>query len=153
MRPRQRRGLGGGNKLLWIEPFRQFGSDYRATGKFNDAVVSFSFDPQGAVYFGELTGNNKDEPLAIVLDGRVISAPNINERIGGSGVIEGGQGGFKPDELNYLVKTLAAGSLPALASVSSIRRACRRTYTSPCWRRASHPARSGGVANGRSTTP
>ena len=94
---------------------------YRTTGKFNDAVVGFSFDPQGAIYFGELTGNNKDEPLAIVLDGRVISAPNINERIGGSGVIEGGQGGFKPEELNYLVKTLAAGSLPAELSKEPIR--------------------------------
>ena len=69
----------------------------------------------------ELTGNNLQEPLAIVLDGRDISAPNINSRITDSGIIEGGQNGFDVKELNYLVTTLAAGSLPAELSEEPIR--------------------------------
>lgn len=94
---------------------------FRTAGQFNEAVVGFAFDAQGGQYFGELTGNNLQEPLAIVLDGRVISAPNINARITDSGIIEGGQSGFDNRELNYLVTTLAAGSLPAELSEEPIR--------------------------------
>jgi SecD/SecF fusion protein len=94
---------------------------FRTTGQYNEAVVGFAFDAQGGQYFGELTGNNLQEPLAIVLDGRVISAPNINSRITDSGIIEGGQNGFDLKELNYLVTTLAAGSLPAELSEEPIR--------------------------------
>jgi SecD/SecF fusion protein len=94
---------------------------FRTMGQFNEAVVGFAFDAQGGQYFGELTGNNLQEPLAIVLDGRVISAPNINSRITDSGIIEGGEKGFDTKELNYLVTTLAAGSLPAELSEEPIR--------------------------------
>ncbi len=78
-------------------------------------VVNFEFDTRGAVLFAELTRNNVQQPLAIVLDDKIISAPNINEPITqGSGQISGGgRGGFSPRELNYLVNTLKAGSLPA----------------------------------------
>ena len=95
---------------------------FRTTGQFNEAIVGFAFDSQGGQYFGELTTSNVGEPLAIVLDGRVISAPNIEEPItGGSGVINGGEDGFDMKELNYLVTTLAAGSLPAELSEDPIR--------------------------------
>jgi SecD/SecF fusion protein len=75
--------------------------------------VAFSFDVQGAAYFGELTANNIRQPLGIVLDDKIISAPNINSRIDGYGTISGGGGGFTLAELRYLVATLNAGSLPA----------------------------------------
>ena len=94
---------------------------YVSKGEFNEDVVGFSFDPQGSQYFGELTGNNVKERLAIVLDGRVISAPGIRTRINGTGQIDGGSNGFKPAELSYLVKTLGAGSLPAELSPEPIR--------------------------------
>ena len=52
--------------------------------------------------------------MAIMLDGRVISAPNINSPItGGSGIITGGGNGFTAGEMDYLVRMLSAGSLPA----------------------------------------
>ncbi len=86
----------------------------RDVSEFGGAVVAFAFDPQGGLYFGELTRNNVGRPLAIMLDGRVLSAPNINEPItGGSGTISGGRNGFSGAEINYLVRTLGAGSLPA----------------------------------------
>jgi SecD/SecF fusion protein len=84
-------------------------------------VVNFRFDPVGAARFGALTGQNIGRPLAIVLDGRVISAPNIKTAItGGQGYIEGGDDGFSPAELTYLVSTLSAGSLPAQLSEEPI---------------------------------
>ena len=86
-----------------------------------ESVVNFKFDPQGSKLFGELTGRwkpagDRQYQLAIILDNRLISAPNINSQIFGSGIITGGRGGFSRAELDYLVNTLSAGSLPAQLS-------------------------------------
>jgi SecD/SecF fusion protein len=76
-------------------------------------VVGFRFDPQGAKNFGDLTGRNVNRRLAIALDGKIISAPNIRQQIGREGIIDGGEKGFSNAELTYLISTLNAGSLPA----------------------------------------
>lgn len=78
-------------------------------------AVRFSFDRAGGQLFGNLTGRHVNKPMAIMLDGRLISAPNINSAItGGTGTITGGgAGGFSTKELEYLVSMLSAGSLPA----------------------------------------
>ncbi len=77
-------------------------------------IVEFTFDNGGAAAFGALTRANVHEPLGIVLDNVILSAPNINEPItAGRGQISGGRGGFTPSELDRLVKVLNAGSLPA----------------------------------------
>ena len=76
-------------------------------------AVGFTFDPQGAKLFGDLTRNNIHLPLGIVLDDRMISAPNLLHEIGAEGIITGGTGGFEPQQMKYLVNTLSAGSLPA----------------------------------------
>ena len=76
-------------------------------------AVAFEFDAQGADYFGRLTASNLQRPLAIVLDEKIISAPNINSKISANGVITGGKGGFSPSEQDYLANTLRAGALPA----------------------------------------
>ena len=53
-------------------------------------MVSFRFDTLGARKFGKVTTENVKRPFAIVLDGKVISAPVIQEPIlGGSGQISG----------------------------------------------------------------
>jgi SecD/SecF fusion protein len=77
------------------------------------SAVAFSFDAQGAKLFSDLTRNNIHFPLGIVLDDRMISAPNLNSEIGANGQITGGNGGFSDSQLKYLVNTLSAGSLPA----------------------------------------
>jgi SecD/SecF fusion protein len=84
------------------------------TSQFGERVVTFAFDTQGGIEFGKLTSAHVGQPMAILLDGRLLSAPNINEPItGGSGQISGGKGGFTMSDINYLVRTLDAGSLPA----------------------------------------
>ena len=56
----------------------------------NRPVIDFKLNAEGADIFGDFTGKNVGKRLAIVLDGKVFSAPNINERIGGgSGQISG----------------------------------------------------------------
>ncbi|HEV8378195.1 MAG TPA: hypothetical protein VGP99_05050, partial [Tepidisphaeraceae bacterium] len=75
-----------------------------------EQVVAFKFDPPGGVLFGELSGSHIGQPLAIILDEKIISAPNLISRIEGSGIITGNR---TDAELKYLVRTLNAGSLPA----------------------------------------
>ncbi len=86
--------------------------DAQASYSQNNApVVSFRFDSVGARKFGRLTSKARGRQLAIVLDGKVISAPNINEPIlGGSGIITGS---FTIEEVNELAVLLRAGALPA----------------------------------------
>ncbi|MGH7214025.1 MAG: protein translocase subunit SecD [Tepidisphaeraceae bacterium] len=76
-------------------------------------VVAFRFNATGGQLFGQLTGGNVGQPMAITLDNKIISAPNIDSQIFRDGIITGGSGGFSTGELRYLVSTLNAGSLPA----------------------------------------
>ncbi|MCE3038443.1 protein translocase subunit SecD [Helicobacter anatolicus] len=74
-------------------------------------VVSFSLDSQGAKIFGDFSGANIGKRMAIVLDGKVYSAPVIRQRIGGgSGQISGG---FSVEQASDLAITLRSGALPA----------------------------------------
>jgi len=78
-------------------------------------IVSFRFDGDGARRFGEATTQNVGKRFAIVLDGKVISAPVINVAItGGAGYIEGN---FSVESANNLAILLRAGALPAELSV------------------------------------
>ncbi|RPH57390.1 protein translocase subunit SecD [bacterium] len=79
-------------------------------GQFRDPIVEFSLTPTGSEAFAKLTGENVGQPLAIVLDGRVVSAPWINSRIADSGIIEGG---FDQQEAQDLATVLKSGALPA----------------------------------------
>jgi preprotein translocase subunit SecD len=79
-------------------------------GQFNQPIVEFSLTPEGAQKFGELTGANTGKPLAIVLDGRIVSAPNIRSRITDNGQIEGG---FTQQQAQDLSTVLRSGALPA----------------------------------------
>jgi preprotein translocase subunit SecD len=79
-------------------------------GKLGEPVIGFSMTPDGAHKFGDLTGNNVNRLLAIVLDNKVVSAPRINSRIDDSGVIEGR---FSQQQASDLALVLRSGSLPA----------------------------------------
>jgi SecD/SecF fusion protein len=92
----------------------------RVTSDNGLRAVGFELDSAGANLFGELSGANIGRPLAIVLDDKIISAPNLNSTIRGSGIITGGEGGFSVGEQEYLVSTLNAGSLPARLSEEPI---------------------------------
>ena len=74
-------------------------------------AVGFRFNPTGARAFGDYTAEHIGEPFAIVLDGKVISAPTIQAHIaGGSGIITGN---FTVSEAANLALLLRAGALPA----------------------------------------
>jgi SecD/SecF fusion protein len=76
-----------------------------------EPVVNFKLDNQGARRFGDITKENIGRPFAIVLDGKVITAPVIRGPItGGSGEISGN---FTSASANNLALLLRAGALPA----------------------------------------
>ncbi len=76
----------------------------------NAPDVQFTLNPAGAAKFKRETGRNVGRRLAIILDGRVETAPPTTSQIGADGVI---QGRFTPQEADELSKVLRAGSLPA----------------------------------------
>ena len=74
-------------------------------------VVSFEFNNKGGREFGKITSSNIGKRLAIILDKKVISSPNIREPItGGKGIITGQ---FTFQEATDLSMLLRAGALPA----------------------------------------
>ena len=76
----------------------------------NEPTVSFTLDRLGAQKFGRATTDNVGKRLAIVLDGQIVSAPNINEPItSGSGMISGN---FTFQEATDLALLLRSGALP-----------------------------------------
>lgn len=100
--PVQRQAIMTGDMLERAEP---------SFGQNGLPVVSFSLNKIGAKRFCDVTRNNTNKPFAIVLDRKVISAPNINEPIcGGQAQISGD---FELQEVNDLALLLRAGALPA----------------------------------------
>ncbi|MFK5936880.1 MAG: protein translocase subunit SecD [Sulfurimonas sp.] len=79
--------------------------------KNNRPLINFTLNAEGADIFGDFTGKNVGKRLAVVLDGKVYSAPNINERIGGgSGQISGN---YTVLEAKDLAIALRSGALLA----------------------------------------
>ena len=95
--------LVSGGDLIDAQP----GFDQRT----NQPIVSFKFNTSGSRKFAAATTEHVKEPFAIVLDGKVISAPVIQEPItAGSGQISGS---FTVQQANDLAILLRAGALPA----------------------------------------
>ncbi len=88
---------------------------FRTTdSRLGGVAVGFQLDSSGATRMAKLTGPHVNQPMAIVLDDQVYSAPNLNSQISGSGVITGR---FSDSEIKYLIQVLSAGALEA--SISS----------------------------------
>ena len=92
-----------GDNLLDAQP--------RMNNDTNETVVSFTLDRVGAKRFGKATSTGIGKQLAIVLDGKIISAPVIRDTIAsGSGQISGG---FTFQSATDLALLLRSGALPA----------------------------------------
>jgi SecD/SecF fusion protein len=106
------------------------GDDLRSSAadvdQFGGPAVSFSFKQQGAFKFRQLTSAHQPNPsgekyhLGILLDNRLLSAPELNAVISDRGIIEGLE---NEEEVEFLVGILNAGSLPASLNKVPISRA------------------------------
>ena len=81
----------------------------------NSAFVSMKFNSRGAALFERITGENLHKRLAIVLDGKIHSAPVIQAKIAGGNAQITGR--FTTQEAQDLALVLRAGSLPAPVTV------------------------------------
>lgn len=98
------RRLGGisGDKLIRADP--------TVDQQTNQPAVSIQFDAEGGQKFARMTQQHTNKLFAIILDGRVISAPRINEPIlGGQSQISGS---FTTESANQLSVALRSGALP-----------------------------------------
>ena len=79
------------------------------------AEVTLTMNSNGASQWAQLTGQNIGKPIAIVLDGYVYSAPNVQNKIeGGNSVITGN---FTIQEAQDLANVLKSGKVPAPARI------------------------------------
>ena len=103
----QKRVMVSGEDLVDAEP----GFDSRT----DEPDVNFRFNLRGGQHFGQVTSENVGRLFAIVLDGKVISAPRIQSPItGGNGQITGN---FTVEQADNLAVLLRAGALPAKLTV------------------------------------
>ena len=117
--------------LVLVDPYNVTGDDLSKTSKDIDQrtggpAVKFNFKSSGAARFERLTGQNLPNPatgnihrkLGILLDNRLVNAPNIESQISGSGQISGGS--MTDREVELTVQVLDAGSLPATLNKTPI---------------------------------
>jgi preprotein translocase subunit SecD len=87
-------------------------------GQTGQPNVAFSLSSSGAMKFRRFTHEHLHKPFAIVLDGKVLSAPVIQSEISGSGQITGN---FTPESSTKLAIQLKSGALPAKLSIAEER--------------------------------
>ncbi len=73
-------------------------------------AINFRMDARGATLMGRLTDSNVGRPMGVLLDDRVYTAPNINQRLTDNIQIHGS---FQTREITEIIKMLNAGSLSA----------------------------------------
>jgi preprotein translocase subunit SecD len=109
-------GTGGTSSSAWYvvkKASAVAGNDLRnaqqSLDEFNRPAVAFTLKQDAAVRFGSFTETNIGRPMAIILDGRVMSVATIQGRITDSGQITG----ITREEMLDQVITLKSGALPA----------------------------------------
>lgn len=90
---------------------------YRGTDPVGSPAINFEMTPSGAVLLGRLTSQHVGEPMAILLDDEVYTAPTLNSAISASGLISGK---FSDEEIQYVVRVLKGGSLQTKISSEPI---------------------------------
>lgn len=78
--------------------------------------VGLQFDREGADLFYDLTSINISQTLAIIIEGKVVSAPNISSAIEGGAVISGD---FTAEQIDEMIKVLRNDTLTASSAASA----------------------------------
>jgi preprotein translocase subunit SecD len=104
--------------LSKLSPYKSIGftgqylasSDLEFDANTHAPIVGLTFNADGAKLFEKITGDNVGKTIAIYLDGQLIEAPRVNQKIsGGKAIITGN---FTPVTARDLVNNLNHGALP-----------------------------------------
>lgn len=104
-------------RLTRAEGRWQVASASPATDRFGRQSINFQMDPAGAQLLGQLTGQNVQKHMAVLLDDQVYTAPTLQSQISSSGEITGD---FSKPEIDYIVRVLGGGALAARISKDPI---------------------------------
>lgn len=112
--PEIRDGQVVSQRPIILKKVAMTGSDlkmaYPQVDEYGNPSVGFELSPDGTKIFAELTSRHIEKPIAIILDRKIISAPNVKTPITeGKGIITGN---FAPEEVKDMVIKLKAGALP-----------------------------------------
>lgn len=107
--------------FLEADPTPVLGEDieraFPTTDQYGQWIISLKFNPAGTVAFADVTTKNVGRLLAIVLDGKVFSAPRLKTAIkNGEAVIEGS---FTLQEAKRLASVIASGNVPVTVNIGS----------------------------------
>lgn len=118
-----KRPIVGANGEIGWESTGLTGKDLKkslvgSTPSTGEWMVELEFNAQGAQKFSDLTKELTGKQMAIFFNGKLQSAPRVNEQItGGRAQITGGEGGFEYTEAKEMVDLLNAGALPVGAEI------------------------------------
>jgi preprotein translocase subunit SecD len=99
------------DRVLWVAPTNDLSSvdierAERVTGLDGFAALTIVFTDDGAKKMGTLSAARLGQPIAFLLDGKLIWAPVIRARIEREAVLSGGPGGLTSDEVERLLTVL-----------------------------------------------
>lgn len=106
-----------GSRLTPAEGSWAVASARPGTDRLGKPSISFEMNPNGGILLGDLTRGHVHDRMAVLLDDEVYTAPNLNSEISNSGEISGD---FDSEEISYVVRVLAGGSLQAKLSPEPI---------------------------------
>ena len=99
------------------------GADLEFVGRSQDqhgySAVRFEFQEHRKAAFADFTDDFRQRRMAIILNQKVDSAPVIQGRLPGGGIITGGENGFSTEEVLELITVLRTGSLRILPQLES----------------------------------
>ncbi len=102
--------------LMYGDAIESVAAEFTSYGQW---AINIAFSRKGTERFGQITSDLLGQPLAIVFDDQVLSAPMIHEPIlGGRGMISGN---FTETEAHEMAAILASGPLPPGLSILSIK--------------------------------
>jgi preprotein translocase subunit SecD len=108
-----RRNLGGNYYLVnrvAVVSGKDLRDARRSQDEWNNPAVSFRLSPEAGRRFYKFTSDNLNRLLSVILDGKVITAATIEDRISDTGII---RGQFTVEAVEDLTVALRAGALPA----------------------------------------
>jgi bla regulator protein BlaR1 len=106
----------GGKPLRVLKPVVLDGKDvtraYEAKSQNNSLAIGIDFSAQGAEKLKKLTADNINHRLAMIVDGKLLSAPTIKTTLAKSVQISGSPADFTPEKVKALIDAINASIKP-----------------------------------------
>ncbi len=83
---------------------------YSSVDQLGLPAIGFTVADDQREDFGDYTESLKNRKLAILVDGKIITLPEVRGRLGIGGVISGGRDGFTEERVNELIASIKAGT-------------------------------------------